>query len=67
MQNVPTREFQRKLIANGYEPVRKNGSHTIYEAERTITDSMSVPTADREINGCLARRLEQQMEKFVRR
>jgi predicted RNA binding protein YcfA (HicA-like mRNA interferase family) len=67
MQNIATRDFQRKLSANGYEPVRKNGSHTVYEAKRTITDSMSVPTADKTINGCMAKRLEKQMNDFLRR
>jgi predicted RNA binding protein YcfA (HicA-like mRNA interferase family) len=67
MQNVTTREFKRKLQENGYKPIRMNGSHTVYEAKRTITDSMSVPTADKTINGCIAKRLEKQIADFMRR
>jgi predicted RNA binding protein YcfA (HicA-like mRNA interferase family) len=67
MQNVATKDFQGKLAQNGYRPIRHKGSHTIYEASRTITDSMSVPTADKTINGCMAKRLTKQMEDFLRR
>jgi predicted RNA binding protein YcfA (HicA-like mRNA interferase family) len=64
MQNVKTADFQRKLSSNGYELVRTKGSHAIYEASRTITDSITIPTASKTINGCLAKRLEKQMETF---
>jgi predicted RNA binding protein YcfA (HicA-like mRNA interferase family) len=67
MQNIKTKDFQKKLSDNGYEPVRQKGSHTVYEAKRTITDSLSVPTNDKTINGCLAKRLEKQIEDFMRR
>lgn len=62
MQNVDTREFVKKLKDSGYKPVRKKGSHTIYE--KTITDSISIPTSDKTINGCMAKRLEKQIKNF---
>lgn len=64
MQNVDTRDFQSFLSRNGYKPVRKNGSHTVYE--KTITDSVSVPTSSKTINGCMAKRLQKQVENFGR-
>jgi predicted RNA binding protein YcfA (HicA-like mRNA interferase family) len=67
MQNISTREFQGKLAQNGYLPKRHNGSHTIYEAERTIIDCISIPTSNKTINGCMAKRLEKQMNDFLRR
>ena len=63
MQNVDTRDFQAFLSENGYKPVRHNGSHTVYE--KTITDSVSVPTSNKTINGCMAKRLKKQIEKFA--
>lgn len=67
MQNIKTADFQRELSNHGYKPLRTKGSHTIYEAERVIKDSMCVPTADREINGALAQKLTRQMENFSKR
>jgi predicted RNA binding protein YcfA (HicA-like mRNA interferase family) len=67
MQNIKTTDFQRKLSDNGYKPIRQKGSHTVYEAKRIIVDSMSVPTSNKTINGCMAKRLEKQMEDFRKR
>jgi predicted RNA binding protein YcfA (HicA-like mRNA interferase family) len=67
MQNVATRKFQKELTQNGYKPIRQNGSHMIYEASRTIKDSISIPTTEKTINGCMAKRLTKQMEDFLNR
>lgn len=62
MQNVDTRKFQSYLSDKGYKPVRRNGSHVIYE--KTITDSVSVPVGSKTICGTLAKRLQKQIENF---
>lgn len=59
MQNVKTREFLSTLKANGYEPVRQKGSHTIFQ--KVVTHTLSVPTSDKTINGALCSKLMKQM------
>jgi predicted RNA binding protein YcfA (HicA-like mRNA interferase family) len=67
MQNVETDKFQKALTKNGYQLIRQNGSHKIYEASRTIKDSISIPATKKTINGCMAKRLTKQMENFLSR
>ena len=62
MQNIDTRDFQTMLKEHGYKPVRTHGSHTVYE--KTVTDSISVPTSGKTINGCMAQRLQKQIKDF---
>lgn len=55
MQNVKTRQFEKRLFVNGYHYLRTKGSHAIYQnsAGRII----SIPIASSEINGCIARKI----------
>ena len=64
MQNVDTRKFQKYLTDKGYKPVRQNGSHTIYE--KTISNTVSVPTTGKTICGTMAKRLKKQVEDFTK-
>jgi predicted RNA binding protein YcfA (HicA-like mRNA interferase family) len=64
MQNVKTKDLQRKLSDNGYQVIRKCGSHTIYE--KVVKDTVSVPTSQSEVNGALAKKIEKQIGRFGR-
>ena len=52
---IPTDKFRMLLKANGYRKDRYNSAHEVWE--RTITDSVSIPIHNKEINGCMAKRL----------
>jgi predicted RNA binding protein YcfA (HicA-like mRNA interferase family) len=62
MQNMKTKDLQRKLSDKGYKVVRKCGSHTVYE--KVVKDTVSVPTSSSEVNGCLAKKIEKQINNF---
>jgi predicted RNA binding protein YcfA (HicA-like mRNA interferase family) len=64
MQNIKTKDLQRKLSEKGYKAVRKCGSHTVYE--KVMKDTVSVPTSASEVNGCLAKKIEKQIDRFCR-
>lgn len=56
MQNEKTRDFIRDAKDNGFREVRQNGSHRIFER----VQSFSIPVADTELNGCMAKRLRKE-------
>lgn len=66
MQNVDTRKFLKQVQGYGYVPVRTTGSHTVYERTEQIVvkDSVSIPVADKTVNGCLAKSLLSHIEEF---
>lgn len=55
MQNVKTRQFEKRLLVNGYHYLRTKGSHATYQnaAGRILT----IPIASSEINACIVRKL----------
>ena len=65
MQNMDLRNFQSMLKEYGYKKVRQNGSsHSVYEREVTVKDTISVPENGKTINGPMANRLVRQMQDF---
>lgn len=58
MKGYTVREFQKTLKAKGYCFVRQSGSHKIWSNGK---QTISVPMHKKEINGCLAQRLEKEM------
>ena len=65
MQNMNIRDFQNMLKNYGYKKVRQNGSsHSVYEREVIMKDSIAVPENGKTINGPMASRLVKQMQDF---
>lgn len=55
-----TDKFKKALKRKGFEKDRSNGGHEIWE--RKITQSISIPIHDKEINGAMAKRLDKEYE-----
>jgi len=58
MNNYRVSDFKKVLKAKGYKFSRQNGSHRVYtNGKKTI----SFPANNKELNGCLAKRLLKEM------
>jgi len=65
MQNMDLRKFQEILKQYGYKKVRQNGSsHSVYEREVVLKDSISVVENGKTINGPMADRHIKHMQDF---
>lgn len=54
----PIKKFRDALERKGFEKDRIKGGHEVWE--RKVTQSITIPTHDKEINGPMAKRLDKE-------